>query len=62
MNSKTFYKKTNVNTRNMKITIIRLVSTFLCFHVVSLRLLLNSWHSDYSERKVQLFLLESKPR
>ena len=44
----------------LTITITRLVSILLCFHAVSLRLLLNFWHSNDPEPKVHFFLLESK--
>jgi hypothetical protein len=50
-------------TRNIKITTTcaRFVLILLRFHAVSLRLLLNSRHSNDSEPKVHLFLLEWKP-
>jgi len=50
-------------TRNIKITTTcaRFVLILLRFHAVSLRLLLNYRHSNDSEPKVHLFLLESKP-
>jgi len=51
---------TYVVTRNIHITITRFVSIVLHFHIISLILLLNSWHSNDPEPKVHLLLLKAK--
>ena len=49
---------TYVNTHNIIIPITRLVSILFHFHAVSLCLLLNHWHRNNPEPKVQFFLQE----
>jgi len=58
----TLQKTTYVITRNVNITMTRLVFILLRFHAVSVRLLLNPWHRNDPEQKIHLFLLESKPQ